>query len=351
MQTSLKRVVFGASFFLFTIVASVSGYMLFGWSFLDALYMVVITVFGVGFGEVKPIETPALKIFTMVVIVAGTSSAVYIVGSFLQMVTEGEIQKVLEARRMTKGIESLEQHVIICGFGRIGQILARKLTESEQKFVVIDNDEGRMASAEKRGYLALQGNATDEGILIAAGVKQARVLATVLPDDALNVFITLTTRELNPEVEIIARGELPSTEKKLRLAGANHVVLPASIGAERMAQTIVNPHALDFLREDAGRQDLSDLLAQIDIQLEELTLAAGSPFIGKPLSSMEVRGKGAFVVVAIRKEDGEIVTHPSHDRILHQGDTVILMGHRGDIPKFAQRYAMKRQMYYRGMSY
>jgi len=331
MQASLKRVVLGASFFSFTITAVVSGYMLFGWSFLDSLYMVVITVFGVGFGEVKPIDTPALKIFTIVVIFAGTSSAVYIIGSFLQMVTEGEIQKVLEARRMTKGIESLEQHAIICGFGRIGQILARKLAEAGQKFVVIDNDEGRMASAEKRGYLALQGNATDEGILIAAGIKQARVLATVLPDDALNVFITLTTRELNPDIEIIARGELPSTEKKLRLAGANHVVLPASIGAERMAQTITNPHALEFLKEDNGRRDLNELLRRIDIQLEELTLTAGSTFIGKPLGGVEVRGNGVFIVVAICQEDGEIVTHPSHDRILHLGDTIILMGHRSDI--------------------
>jgi voltage-gated potassium channel len=319
--------------------------------FLDALYMVVITIFGVGFGEVRPVNTPSLRVFTMLVIVAGTSSAVYTVGGFFQLLTEGEIKKALAVRRMTKDIESLKEHVIICGFGRMGQMLARKLRQTQQSFILIDNASQRIALAEEMGYLYVEGSAADEGVLQEAGIKRAKVLATVLPDDALNVFITLTARELHPDLIIIARGEIPSTEKKLKLAGANHVVLPATIGAERIAHTITHPAALDFLKEDEGRRDLNELLAQIDIQLDELVISTNSPFVDQPLSQMEVRGQGAFIVVAVRQLDGSVITHPPHSFILQAGDIVILMGHQGDIPKFAQRYSMKQERRYRGASF
>jgi voltage-gated potassium channel len=131
-------------------------------------------------------------------------------------------------------------------------------------------------------YLTLNGNATDESILQKAGIDKARVLATVLPDDALNVFITLTARELSPQLYIIARGEYPSTEKKLKLAGADQVVLPATIGAERMAHLITHPAAIDFLQEDEGRRNLNELLADIDMQFEEYSILRDSPFLGQP---------------------------------------------------------------------
>lgn len=351
MQSSLQRILIGASFFFATVVIAIIGYMFYGWTFLDALYMVVITIFGVGFGEVRPVNTPSLRVFTMMVIVAGTSSAVYTVGGFFQLLTEGEIKKALAVRRMTKDIESLRGHVIICGFGRMGQMLARKLQQTRQSFIIIDNSPQRIALAEEMGYLYVEGSAADEAILLEAGIKRARVLATVLPDDALNVFITLTARELHLDLIVIARGEIPSTEKKLKLAGANHVVLPATIGAERIAHTITHPAALDFLREDEGRRDLNELLAQIDIQLDELVITTNSPFVDQPLSQMEVQGQGAFIVVAVRQLDGSIMTHPPHSFVLQAGDIVILMGHRGDIPKFAQRYSMKQERRYRGASF
>jgi voltage-gated potassium channel len=192
MQSSLKRILIGASFFGLTLICAVIGYIMAGWNLLDAIYMVVITVFGVGYGEVLPVNTPHLKIFTMLVIIAGTSSAVYIVGSFIQMITEGEINRALGARRMTREIETLSQHVIICGFGRMGQILARRLADDRHPFVVIDNNHDRTTQAESMGYLVRLGSATDEDILQAAGITRARCLATVLPDDAINIFITLT---------------------------------------------------------------------------------------------------------------------------------------------------------------
>jgi voltage-gated potassium channel len=350
MQSSRQRILTGAAFFSTTLVVATLGYMASGWSFFDSVYMVVITIFGVGFGEVKPVNTPALRTFTILVIICGTTSAIYIVGGLFQMLAEGEINKALAVRRMNQEIESLQDHTIICGFGRIGQILARKLKQARQPFIIIDSNTERTSQAQTQGYLILEGNAADEATLERVGIGRAKVLATVLPEDALNVFITLTARELNPNLIIIARGELPSTEKKLKLAGANQVVLPATIGAERMAHMITHPAALDFLGEDESRRDLNELLAQIELQLDELVITRDSPFVNRPISQMEARGQGAFIVVAIRQPDGNMVIHPSHEWLLQDGDTVILMGHRGDLPQFARRYAMKRQIRYRGAS-
>jgi voltage-gated potassium channel len=346
--TPLKRIQTGALFFMATLMVAISGYKLGGCSLLNAVYMVVITVFGVGYGEICPTTTPALKVFTMVVIIGGTSSAVYTVGGFIQMMTEGEIEQVLGARRMSRDIETLQQHVIICGFGRMGQILARKLAEANIRFVVIDHDSDRIVLAESLGYLIRVGNATDELVLKAVGIYQAKVLATVLPDDAANVFITLTARELNPDLRILARGELPSTEKKLRLAGANQVVLPASISAQRMAHMITHPATLEFLNRDDGRSSLNELLAQVDVQVDEINIAPTSSMVGVTIGEIQIRGKGTFIIVALCQADGTVIIHPQQSIQLQVNDTLIVMGHRGDLPSLVSRYLVKPRLRYRG---
>lgn len=195
-QGALSRILTGFVFFSATLVVAVVGYVGFGWSLLEAVYMVVITIFGVGYGEVKPLESPAQKIFTILVIVAGTTSAVYIVGGFVQMLTEGEINRALDARRKERSIASLHHHTIICGFDRMGKVLAQQLQEAEEPFAIIDpHFDPNTANAD---YLICPGHPTDEALLAAAGIERARALVTVLPDDATNVFITLTARELNP---------------------------------------------------------------------------------------------------------------------------------------------------------
>ncbi|MBW4470011.1 MAG: potassium channel protein [Stenomitos rutilans HA7619-LM2] len=343
MHGSLKRILTGTGFLSLTLVVAVTGYKLAGWSLLDSVYMVVITVFGVGFGEIGPMS-PQLRVFTMFVIIAGCTSVGYIFGGFFQMITEGEINRALGARRMTKEIQTLEHHIIICGYGRIGQILARQMVEASQPFVIIDNNLGRIETAEAMGYLVRLGNATDEGILESAGIERAKVLATVLPDDAANVFITLTARGLNPDLMIMSRGEYPSTEKKLRQAGADHVILPAEIGALRMSHLITHPAALSFLDATVDGSSLNELLSQIDVQVDELAVPLGSPLVGSTINAVQVRGKGTFIVVALRKSDGNTIVNPNQDVLLDEGDTVIVMGHKGDIPKFAHNYALKRQM-------
>lgn len=348
MRSPLQRILVGAVFFFTTLLVAVAGYTLFQCPLFNAIYMVIITVFGVGYGETCPVESPAARMFTIFVIVAGYGSAAYTVGGFIQMIAEGEIKTALEQRRKTKDIANLQQHTIVCGYGRIGQILAHKLAEAQHPFVIIEQDIERLTNAEELGYRVCQGNATDEQVLQTAGIDRAKVLATVLPDDAANVFIALTAREMNPKLRIVARGELPSTEKKLLLAGADHVVSPSSISGMRMANLITHPNTIQFLDQGEDRARLNELLAQIDVQVDELNISPHSPLVGGTIADLEVRGKGTFIVVALRKADGEIITHPSHSMPVMAGDTVIVLGHRGDIPKFSRLYNINRQLRYRG---
>lgn len=347
MQNSFKRILIGTAFFVLTIIIAVVGYIFFGWDILDAIYMVVITIFGVGYGEVKPLESPSEKIFTIMVILAGTSSALYIVGGFVQMIAEGEINRALDAQRKKNTIANLANHVLICGFGRIAQVMAKQLADSGQEFVIIDNDSERIAIAESLGYLVQEGDATDEDILRSVGINYATVLATVLPDDATNVFIALTARELNPNLLILARGELPSTEKKLRLAGADHVILPATVSGIQMANLITRPTSTDFLQQKDKQNSLNDLLAQIEVQIDELIISNHSPLVGKTIRELEIRGKGAFIIVALRRSNGQLLTHPHSSIILNYEDTLIVLGHQEELPKFARYYELNHTLYHR----
>jgi voltage-gated potassium channel len=328
-----------------TIVSAVLGYWWSGCPVLDAIYMVIITIFGIGYGEFCPVSA-ATRVFTMLVIFAGVISVSLILGGFVRMVTEGEIKQVLEHRRKTQDLANLKHHTIICGFGRIGQVLSHNLAAAKHPFLIIDTSDDRITLAEEMGYRVYQGNATDEHTLLQAGIERAKALATVLPDDAANVFITLTARGLNPDLMIVARGELASTEKKLRLAGANHVVLPASISGQRMSNLITHPNTIEFLEQGEERARLNELLTQIDVQVDELTISANSPLVGRTIADLEVRGQGAFIVVALKRHN-QITNHPNHNLRLHAEDTLIVLGHRGDIPRFAQRYDVK-QLRYRG---
>lgn len=348
MQESLQRILTGSMFFTVTLIIAILGYMAFGWSMLDAVYMVVITIFGVGYGEVEPLESPAEKLFTIGVIIAGTSSAVYIVGGFFQMVTEGEIHRALDGRRKDRELDDLDQHVIICGFGRIGQVLTQQLATAKQPFVVIDNNADRIATAESLGYLAYQGNATAEEVLQAVGIDQAKILATVLPDDALNVFITLTARGLNPDLTIVARGELPSTEKKLQQAGADQVVLPATLSALQMSHLITRPTAFNFLEQQNHHSQIREILGQMDLQMDDFHLKVDSYLVGQTVGDVASRSRGEFLIVALQHEDESITVHPDEMTVLHQGETLITLGYRGNLPQFAKAQTIKRQLRYRG---
>jgi voltage-gated potassium channel len=234
----------GLTFFVGTCIVATVGYVSAGWEWVDAIYMVTITIFGVGYGEVRPIEEPWLKLFTIGVIFAGCSSLIYVVGGIVQMLAEGEIEQMMGVRNRSREIEQLNDHTIICGYGRVGQMLAVELANHGESLVIIDHDPVRVDQAIEDGFLAIEGDAVDDDVLHRVGLFRARTLATVLPDDATNVFITLTARDLSNSIRIISRAESPSTERKLMRGGASRVVMPAAIVAVRISQLVASPLAL-----------------------------------------------------------------------------------------------------------
>lgn len=349
MHSSWRKIVVGSSFFFGTCAVAILGYYLSGWELVDAIYMVIITTFGVGYGEVRPITEPSLKIFTMAVIIVGCSSLIYITGGFIQMVTEGEINRVLGTRRRTKGIDGLSGHAIVCGFGRVGRILAAELRKAGQSFVVVDANPQRVQEAEADGNLVVTGNATEEEILEHAGIARARVLATVLPDDAANVFITLTARELRPDIEIIGRAENISSERKLLRSGANRVVMPSAIGAAAISNLITNPSAGELLQ--GGDRHFGDALHHLGLRLREIELGEGSHLAGKTLAEADIGGIAKFLIVAVKHAGGEILRDPPPETIVEIGDKLYLLASERQLPKIVHRAAGEGIMQFRGQKH
>jgi voltage-gated potassium channel len=345
MNSSLRRIKIGASFLAVTCVVAIGGYMLAGWNFLDAIYMVVITVFGVGYGEARPVEDPRLKVFTMGVVIAGCSAGIFVVGGFVTMLAEGEINRALGTRRRSKEVDHLSGHAIICGYGRVGQMLVSELALAKHPLVIVDNNTKRIAEAQLAGYLTVLGSASEEPTLEAAGIGRARVLATVLPDDTANVFITLTARDMNRSIEIISRAESPSTERKLTRSGANHVILPSLIGATKIAHMITRPSAEEMLVNIAGKSKLNEELREVGLELSQIELEANSPLIDQTLADAEIGG--GFVIIGI-KRGNLFARQPPPEFALQNGDAFVVFGHTGTIPKLGRRAKAPAGGTYRG---
>jgi voltage-gated potassium channel Kch len=312
-------------FVLAVVVIATAAYMAAGWSFIDAVYMVVLTIYTVGFQEVRPVNTPFLHGVTIGLIVLGCTGMILVTGALVQVLTFSQIQTLLGANRMKNDIERLNNHIIVCGFGRIGVMLAKELSAGRAEFVILDRSESRLAEARELGYLCVQGDASDEAVLQSAGIERARVLATVLPDDAANVFITLTARSLNQQLQIIARGEAPSTESKLIQAGADKVVLPTHIGAERIAEMVLFPDSDRFVRGSQAMRDFEKQLRDLGLDVELLIAAERSQAAGSSIEALERLAKGAFFVVRINRKSGDIVTRPSRGVRIETGDGVLVV--------------------------
>ncbi len=327
----MKPLINGVIYILIVIVLGTAGYLLAGWNLSDAFYMVIITLFTVGYEEVHPIGSPALRALTIALIVLGCTGIIYLTGAVVQYFTATQLQNLLGLKRMKKEIDQLKGHVIVCGFGRIGRLLARDLTAANQPFVVVEREESRIGQARGMGYLCVQGEATDEHTLNEAGITRARILATVLPDDAANVFITLSARSLSKEVEIIARGEAPATEGKLLHAGANQVVLPAHIGAERIAEMILHADSARLIRSAEQLKGFGSSLHSLGLNLVVVTVAATSPYARLTVEEIEQQSGGAFLIVALNRRDGTTVPRPDPKARVIPGDGVVIIERSGRI--------------------
>jgi voltage-gated potassium channel Kch len=326
LDSPARNLILGLIYIAVVIVAATASYVAAGWSLGDALYMVIITVYTVGYDEVRNADTPLLRTITIATIVFGCTGMIFLTGALVQFITLNQLNEILGIKRMNTQIGKLSGHVIICGFGRIGRMLAQELVAGGAAFVVLENEEERVASAQALGYLCLSADATTEAALEAAGVLRARTLATVLPNDAANVFITLSARRLNRSLEIISRGELPSTESKLLQAGANKVVLPTHIGAERIAEMILYKETAEFIRDSGAMQDFDKVLRTLGLNMDVVAVAEGSPAMGLTVAALEQEAAGAFFVVQINHRDGRMVTQPEPSVRIEAGDGLVLIG-------------------------
>jgi voltage-gated potassium channel len=321
-----RNLAFGISFTFAIMVCATIAYRSVGWSLSDAIYMVVVTVYTVGYGEVHPVETPLLRAITIGTIVLGCTGMIFVTGALVQFITLSQLNQVFGLKRMTQQVDKLNQHIIVCGFGRIGQALASGLRAGGAAFVILEQDEGNAEQAREAGYLCMRADATNEDALQAAGIMRARTLATVLSNDAANVFITLSARSLNPQLEIIARGDLPSTESKLLQAGATKVVLPTHIGAERITELILYQETARFIRGSERMRDFERVLQSLGLELEVAAAAPGSPIVGQTLEAVEQQANGAFFIVQLNRRDGDAITHPDPQTMIEPGDGLVIVG-------------------------
>ena len=300
-------------------IVGVSGYVVIeGWSFFDSLYMVIITLATVGFAEIHPLS-PEGRLFTIFLIIFGAGIGFYVISSIIQPIIEGEIRKVLGRKKLEKEIKNLKDHYIICGFGRMGSYIGRELKSKSVPYIIIEKAEYLREKLEREEYLYIFGDATEDEVLIDAGAKKARGLVAVVASDADNVYITLTARQLNPALFILARSTNESSERKLKQAGANKVVSPYQMGAIRMVQAIIRPAVVDFI-------EIAFHGKSMELQCEELTVKPNSNLIGSSLEEAEIRKNLGVIIVAVKEASGKMVYNPSSNFRINAGDTLITLG-------------------------
>ncbi len=288
------------------------------WNLLESTYMVITTLFTVGFQEVRPLSS-AGKIFTMFIIVAGVGSAVYIAGQGVETIVEGEMSGYRKRKRMDKKISQMTRHYIICGFGRVGHQVAQVFDKSQVPYVVIDSKKETLDEPERQNAPIIIGDATSDHILIEAGIRSAKGLIACSDSDVANVYVTLSARVLNPGLNIVARAGFKDTEKKLIMAGANRVISPYFISGIRMAGLAIRPVASDFL-------DLVTHGGQVDFSLYEMPIPENSPLLHKSIAEADVRGTAGALILAIRKNDGSFDLQPKANSIIEKNDVLVVIG-------------------------
>ena len=300
-------------------IAGTLGYMLIeGWRFTDALYMTVITLSTVGFSEVSPLS-PKGQIFTTLLIVAGVAAVAYLFSAISHHVVSGELHGTLRRRQMQKKIDTLSDHFIICGYGQVGAQVIESLRQSGKQCVVIETD---AEDFERADVAMITGNAEDDEVLRQAGVDRAAGLVAATGDDASNLFITVSAHQLNKNLKIVARANYSSSEAKLRYGGATHVISPHLMGGRRIATQLLYPSVTDFL-------DVVMHSGDLELWLEEFTLAANCHLEGKTVAEGQVRQQTGANILAIRRCDGgTVLTNPPSELRFESGDVLIALGTR-----------------------
>lgn len=288
-------------------------------SFVDSLYMTMITISTIGYGEIFPLSTMG-RIFTMVLILVGVGFVMFMFSKITEAVVGGELRALYGRLNMKKKVLELTDHYIICGFGRIGRVICDLLKEADKPFVVIENDPEVIQELADLNYLFLDGEASSDDTLLEAGVERAKGLISVVSTDADNVYITLSARGLNNDLYIMARSSgTDGGETKLLRAGANRVISPYYIGACRMAQQILRPTVTDFI-------DLTVHSGELGLRMEELTVSDHGSIVNTTVKDSNIRRDFNLIVVAIKRDQGEMLFNPNPNSMILKNDTLIVLG-------------------------
>ncbi|MEE9442282.1 MAG: potassium channel protein [candidate division Zixibacteria bacterium] len=316
-------------FGLLIIFIGTTGYsFLEDWGILDSLYMTIITLSTVGFMEVRHLSE-AGRVFTIFLIVFGAFNAAFILTAAVQFVLQGQLELILGKRKMEKKLQKLENHIILCGLGRVGRQIASEFERRKEKFVVIEQDVDMVEDARKQGFYVLEGNAADDEVLEHAGIGKARAIVSTLPDDADNVYLALTARQINSDLLIIARAETLLAKKKLRRAGADKVICPHELGGVQMAMATLRPNVVDFLQ-------LATVVPGGErLGIEEITIRDGGILTGKSIIEAAIKSKYDAIVVGLRKGTGQILFNPSGETTMENGDILIVLGENGTLERLS----------------
>ena len=313
---------------LLTIITAIgiAGYVVIeGWTLTEAAYMLVITLFTIGYEEVHPLSTNGMYL-TMLVIVTGVGTSIYLAGQAVEIIVEGEMFGYQRKKRMAREISGMKDHYIICGYGRVGHQVAEAFEQSKVRYVVIDAKPETKDELEPRGIPNIIGDATSDDTLMEAGIQRARCLIACSDSDVANVYVTLSARALSPPLYIVARAGVRDTEKKLMMAGANRVISPYFIAGRRMAAMATRPVTSDFL-------DLVSHGGQVEFSLHEIAVPPGSSLTSKTLAEADIRGETGTTILAIRRVDGSFDLQPSSSSRVADHDILVVLGTSGQIDK------------------
>jgi voltage-gated potassium channel len=323
VDKTLRQLRFGLAILFFTIFVGTSGYMIIEkWHILDAIYMTIITISTTGFAETHPLSQTG-RFFTLVIIVMGIGSIAYTGGRAAQLIFETQIYR---RGKMSKKVEHLSNHYIVCGYGRMGRFICDELNEAKVDFVVIENDPVKIDKLLDRGFMFVNGDATRDEILTAAGIKKAKGLVAVLSSDAENVFATLSSKVLNPEIYVVARAVEEETESKLVKAGASRVVKPYEIGGTRMAELLLRPGVIEFIDSIAREKN-------VDLNIEEVIVHPDSALVNKTLTELPIRKEMNIIIVSIYKQSGKFIYNPLSSAKIEAGDKLIAIGENSSLQK------------------
>jgi len=314
----LKRLWLALLLLVVVFILGISGYMAIeGWGFLDSFYMTVITIASVGFMEVNPLS-PQGRVFTIFLIIFGMGILLFGISTFTAFLVEGELTEILRRRAMDKKIAHLKGHYIVCGIGRLGKHIIDELHKTNRPFVAIDTNEEICAVLAEKEMLYVKGDSTSTAVLRAANADDARGLFCALRNDADNLLLIFTAKDINPHIRVVAKAEEGESEGKMRKAGADRVVLPGFIGGLRMASEMIRPEAVTFLDQMLkSREEI--------YRVEDIPISPESKFIGKTLKASGLLAKEGVTIGAVRKGD-KYLFNPPDTLTLDAGDALILIG-------------------------